>query len=245
MAKSNVWMSVSDLMTGLMVIFLFVAIAYMIKVKEAMDKMKENQNVLTEYVETRKNLHDKLVNEFKGDTARWQMTIGKDLTMKFENPTVLFASGEAALTPQFQSILDEFLPRYFNILLNDSLRNQIREIRIEGHTDDVWTLPKADAYMENMKLAQKRAISVVEYFRKMPVYQQYTPEERRQIEYWLTANGLSYGKSLDDNGQYTKLSHKPINRDLSRRVEIRIVTSGDDMLIDFVEKNEKANNNGK
>lgn len=61
----------------------------------------------------------------------------------------------------------------------------------------------------------------------------------------LTANGLSYGKSLDDNGQYTKLSHKPINRDLSRRVEIRIVTSGDDMLIDFVEKNEKANNNGK
>lgn len=99
--------------------------------------------------------------------------------------------------------------------------------------------------MENMKLAQKRAISVVEYFRNMPIYQQYTSDERQQIEYWLTANGLSYGKSLDDSGQYTQLSHKPINRDLSRRVEIRIVTSGDDMLIDFVEKNEKANRNGK
>ena len=43
MAKQNVWMSVSDLMTGLMVIFLFIAVAYMIQVKE-------NQTVLTDYV---------------------------------------------------------------------------------------------------------------------------------------------------------------------------------------------------
>lgn len=28
MSKANVWMSVSDLMTGLMIIFLFIAIAY-------------------------------------------------------------------------------------------------------------------------------------------------------------------------------------------------------------------------
>ena len=34
MAKHNVWLSVSDLMTGLMVIFLFVAIAYISKVDE-------------------------------------------------------------------------------------------------------------------------------------------------------------------------------------------------------------------
>ena len=54
MAKHNIWMSVSDLMTGLMVIFLFVAIAYMLKVRE-------NQNVLTDYVETRQHLHEKLV----------------------------------------------------------------------------------------------------------------------------------------------------------------------------------------
>ena len=33
MAKNNIWMSVSDLMTGLMVIFLFVAIAYISKVQ--------------------------------------------------------------------------------------------------------------------------------------------------------------------------------------------------------------------
>ena len=130
MAKSNVWMSVSDLMTGLMVIFLFIAIAYI-------SRVKQNQTVLTDYIETKNELHNKLVNEFAGDTLQWQMAIGKDLSMKFKEPTVLFASGSADLTPRFCQILNNFLPRYFNILLNDSLRTNIREIRIEGHTDNV------------------------------------------------------------------------------------------------------------
>jgi len=45
---------------------------------------------------------------------------------------------------------------------------------------------------------------------------------------------------LDDDGDYTMLSGSPINRELSRRVEIRIVTSGDEILENFVEKNEKG-----
>ena len=234
MSKSNVWMSVSDLMTGLMVIFLFVAVSYMVKVQE-------NQTVLTDYVETREKLHDKLVNEFAGDTAKCQMAIGRDLTMKFKNPEVLFAVGRDDITPKFQDILNEFLPRYMTILLQDSLRNKIQEIRIEGHTDNTWNDPHADAYMENLRLSQKRAARVVEYFRSMPEYQTFSDEDKRQIDYWLTANGMSYGKALDDNGDFIQVSRKAINPDLSRRVEIRIVTSGDEILENFVEKNKKTN----
>ena len=123
-------MSVSDLMTGLMIIFLFIAIAYMRQVQE-------NQTVLTDYVETRNKLHDKLQSEFKDRPEDWQLVIGKDLSMKFNNPEVLFATGSAELTPKFKSILDEFLPKYIDILINDSLCTRIKEIRIEGHTDDV------------------------------------------------------------------------------------------------------------
>ena len=97
MAKHNVWMSVSDLMTGLMVIFLFVAVAYMIQVQA-------NQSVLTEYVETKQHLHDRLVSEFKGDTAKWKMVVGKDLSMKFREPEVLFAQGSGELQPKFKDI---------------------------------------------------------------------------------------------------------------------------------------------
>lgn len=232
MARQNVWLSVSDLMTGLMVIFLFIAIAYI-------SRVQQNQSVLTDYVETKNQLHDKLVKEFEGDTLKWQMAIGKDLSMKFKEPTVLFASGSYELTPRFKEILDEFLPRYFNILLNDSLKNNIQEIRIEGHTDNV-PIPRydEDPYIANVILSQQRALSVLRYLRKMPSFQQYSEQQRSLLEFWFTANGLSYGKAVDNAGNYINKSHNEIDKDMSRRVEFRIITSGDEVLENFVNKNQ-------
>lgn len=231
MARHNVWMSVSDLMTGLMVIFLFVAVAYMIQVQD-------NQSVLTDYVETKKHLHDRLVNEFKGDTTKWKMVIGKDLSMKFNEPQVLFASGSGTITPEFEEILNTFIPRYLKILLTDSLRERIREIRIEGHTDDV-RMPKFgdDAYLSNVLLSQERAYNVLKYIREMPSFEKYTPKERKLLDYWFTANGLSYGKALDVKDDYAALTGDSIDRAKSRRVEFRIVTAGDEVLENFVNKN--------
>lgn len=225
-------MSVSDLMTGLMIIFLFIAISYI-------SRVKKNQNVLSNYVETKQKLHEKLVNEFKGDTAIWQMSIGKDLSMKFNNPTVLFASSSYELTPQFKLILDKFLPKYLDILLKDSLRKNIQEIRIEGHTDDVkYDQYDKDPYIANAILSQQRALSVLRYLRQMPSFQRYTHDEKQLLEYWFTANGLSYGKALDANGAYTIKSGKPIDATRSRRVEFRIITTGEEVLENFVNKNK-------
>lgn len=231
MVKNNVWMAVSDLMTGLMVIFLFVAIAYMIKVQN-------NITTLINYVETKNHLYKEFVHEFEGDTAKWQMAIGKDLSMKFNNPKVLFDTGSYQLTPSFCEILDEFIPRYLDILLNDTLSNRIQEIRIEGHTDDV-PAPQfgTDPFMSNIKLSQLRSYSVLEYIKNMASYQSYSDEQKIKLEFWFTANGLSYGKSVDSNGHYTAKSGLPIDRDKSRRVEFRIVTSGEEVIEDFVNKN--------
>lgn len=230
MEKPNVWVSVSDLMTGLMIIFLFIAIAYI-------SRVQENQSVLTDYIETKNEMHEKLVKEFAGDTMRWQMAIGKDLSMKFNNPSVLFAQGKWDLTPEFKNILDEFLPKYFGILLNDSLKYNIKEIRIEGHTDSVpYPQLDPDPYIANVILSQRRALSVLRYFRSMPVFESYSDDQKHLLEHWFTCNGLSYGKSLDDNGEFTINSKGSINLEKSRRVEFRIVTSGDEVLENFVNK---------
>ena len=230
MAKHNVWMSVSDLMTGLMVIFLFVAVAYMIQVQA-------NQSVLTEYVETKQHLHDRLVSEFKGDTAKWKMVVGKDLSMKFREPEVLFAQGSGELQPKFKDILDEFIPRYLNILLTDSLRSRIREIRIEGHTDDLRMVKYgSDSYLSNVLLSQERAYNVLSYIRNMESFDNYTEEQRKLLDFWFTANGLSYGKALDSQGQYAALSNDSIDKAKSRRVEFRIVTTGEEVLENFVNR---------
>lgn len=234
MAKSNVWMSVSDLMTGLMVIFLFVAIAYI-------KMVQDSTSVLSNYVDTKTEMHDKLVKEFKGDTARWQMTIGKDLSMKFNNPTTLFQFGKADITPGFKSILDEFIPKYLNILLADSSRMNIQEIRIEGHTD-MTPVSGKDPFLGNVELSQRRAYSVLEYIRKN-FYPSYSEKDQKLLDFWFTANGLSYGKALDSHGKYVFDSGEAIDDSLSRRVEFRIVTSGEEILENFIKEKESWSNN--
>ncbi len=230
MARHNVWMSVSDLMTGLMIIFLFVAVAYMIQVQD-------NQSVLTDYVETKQHLHDRLVNEFKGDTAKWKMVVGKDLSMKFKEPEVLFDQGSGEIKTKFMEILDEFIPRYLNILLTDSLKDRIQEIRIEGHTDNLRMVKYGkDPYLSNVLLSQERAYNVLKYIREMPTFEKYTPEQKRLLDYWFTANGLSYGKALNSNGEYVVIKGDTIDKEKSRRVEFRIVTTGEEVLENFVNR---------
>ena len=230
MARNNVWMSVSDLMTGLMVIFLFVAIAYI-------KRVQDNQSVLTQYVENRQDLHDKLVAEFKEEAEQGRISIHGDLSMRFENAQTLFAPGSWALTPAFQEELRNYIPRYLGILLNASMKDKIREIRIEGHTDNVpYPQLDADPYYANLILSQRRALNVMQFIRNLPEYQQYSDEDKELLEYWCTANGLSYGRALDDNSEYIHMTKQEINKSKSRRVEFRLITAGEEMLEEFVEK---------
>ena len=220
MAKHNVWMSVSDLMTGLMVIFLFVAVAYMIQVQD-------NQLEIEKYIKTKEKLYTRLNDEFRKDTANWKMVIDNDLTVKFKEPDVLFAQGSGEIQPLFCDILDNFIPRYLKILLTTDtiLRKHIREIRIEGHTDTLRMVKYGkDSYLSNVLLSQERAYNVLKYIREMPSFEKYTPEERKLLDYWFTANGLSYGKALDIDGNYAAISGSIIDQAKSRRVEFRIVT---------------------
>ena len=230
MARNNVWMSVSDLMTGLMVIFLFVAIAYI-------KRVQDNQSVLTQYVENRQDLHDKLVAEFKEEADQGKISIHGDLSMRFENAQTLFAPGSWALTPAFEKELANYIPRYLGILLNASMKDKIREIRIEGHTDNVpYPQLNPDPYFANLILSQRRALNVMQFIRNLPEYQQYSDEDKVLLEYWFTANGLSYGRALDDQSDYIHRTKKAINKSKSRRVEFRLITAGEEMLEEFVEK---------
>ena len=232
MAKNNVWMSVSDLMTGLMVIFLFIAIAYIIRVHK-------NQSILKDFVENKQELHDKLAEQFKNEEENGTLTIGGDLSMRFQKAESLFDDGDWHLKPEFKEQLASILPKYLEILLADTLKSKIREIRIEGHTN-TKPCPRLDSdpYIANLILSQRRALSVMYFIKELPEYQLYSDSVRRQLDYWFTANGFSYGHALDKNNNYTFISGEEIDQEKSKRVEIRIITSGEEVLEHFIENNK-------
>ncbi len=175
----NNWISFSDIMTVLMIIFLFISISYMMEVKKEQKLTEElyyqlqqeqiqRDKIFKEFKETKEKIYNELLLVFKKDFEKWKVKLDKDLSIKFTNPDMLFQSGKTEIRPYFKIILNDFLPKYFSIILQKKYQNKILEVRIEGHTDDI-PAPRydQDPYVANILLSQKRASEVVKYFRNM------------------------------------------------------------------------------
>jgi len=240
MKQENHWISLLDMMTGLMIIFMFIAIAYIRQIKS---EQLQRDLIFEEFKATKDTLYAELSQEFKDDFKRWEVILDKDLSIKFVNPDVLFVQGKSEIRPIFKERLDDFLPRYFNILRKEKYRNSILEVRIEGHADTVPRLiGYQDSYMGNLELSQKRAAEVLSYFRRTEYFYNLPKQSKDTLEFWLTANGLSFGRTLDDDRNYSFISTKPINNDNSRRVEFRIVTNNEALINKFWELKNKFKN---
>lgn len=226
---SSNWASLSDIMTGLMVIFLFIAIAYIVEVEK---KQAERDTMFEEFKATKEELYYELDSVFKDDFREWQVELDKDLSIKFTNPEVLFQSGKSRIRTKFRKILNSFFPKYLDIVMQDKYKDKIAEIRIEGHTDPV------NNYISNVELSQDRAREVLNYVRRLSSYKELSKPKDKLLQYWLTANGLSYGRTLDDNNELTHKTGNSVNNLNSRRVEFKIVTSSD-ILVEKVLKQLK------
>lgn len=210
---SEHWMSVSDLMAGLMMVFLFISIALMRSALIERDKIKE---VAVAYQGNQVAIYKSLMAEFKNDLENWDAEIDKDsLAFRFKSPDILFATGKSSLKPSFQNILQDFFPRFLSTL--DQFHDVIEEVRIEGHTSSQWTgVSKEVAYFENMYLSQDRTNAVLKY-----VYEVENDKSRRG---WIRKNVAAVGYSssrliLNEDGLE--------NTSRSRRVTFRVVTNAE------------------
>lgn len=231
--KDSFWIPYADLMTVLMVIFLFISLAYMGLVQF---QKKEQDKIFEEYKLTKENLLKELQQTFKKDKKKWNLELDEDLSIKFTNPQVLFDEGKSDVTPTFQNILKEFLPKYLSVVMQDKYKDKIAEIRIEGHTNTKPINKKNDPYIENMELSQNRARNVLGFLRQQDCFIKLEGTKKERLQYWLTANGLSYGRTIDANSNLTFNSNTEIDQNKSRRVEFRIVTTSEILVEKVIEQ---------
>lgn len=171
-------------------------------------------SVLAVVRDTEQRLGERLREEFAADLTRWSADIDpSNLSLRFNNSDILFAPGQSALRPAFQSFMREFFPRYLARL--QEFREDIEDVRIEGHTSAEWggsTSPQ-DAYFRNMALSQERTREVLQFGLTQTGL---APEIREWAQGRITANGLSSSRlrTRPDGSE---------DRDASRRVEFRVV----------------------
>ncbi|HIP30319.1 MAG TPA: hypothetical protein EYG93_00390 [Sulfurospirillum arcachonense] len=185
------WMSISDMMSGLMLVFLFIAIGFMMEMQSQKDSMKD---IAISYRDSKANLNEVLYEEFEDDLKSWDAEITKDNTVVFNSPKVLFEVNRSDINPEFKKVLEEFFPRYLKILTSKQYKDEIKEVRIEGHTSDKWgtSSSKKEIYLNNMKLSQNRAYAVLSYCYSLE--DEVTKENRPWLEKFFRANGMAFAE---------------------------------------------------
>jgi len=219
------WVSISDLMSVLMIMFLFIAIVFMHNLQQ--DQLSI-EKVAVAYQELQINLYEELAEEFKDDLKDWGATIEKEtLTIRFQEPDVLFDMGSAKLTKRFRDILIDFFPRYISVIYSAKYKDNIEEIRIEGHTSSEWTIDsdESESYFGNMALSQNRTRTVLKY--SLSVLS--NVEHQSWTKRYITANGLSSSRLiLNNEGKEDKQK--------SRRVEFRTKTNAEKKVVEIIER---------
>ena len=226
------WVSISDVMAGLMVIFLFIAISYMLNVRLQANEIIVYKNEVEKLLDAYKNLqaalYKELSAEFEGSVSKraqfrtaWRGHLDiETLSIRFKKP---FNQGDSTVPNAFKNVLRNFFPRYIAILTKPEYRDEVAEIRIEGHTSSEWfdAVGSDIAYYNNMKLSQDRSRNVLQYV--LEIKHPKITHNKEWIKKYLTANGLSSSKLIfHPNGNQ--------NREESRRVEFRVVTKSEKLI---------------
>ncbi|WP_396588869.1 OmpA family protein [Bermanella sp. R86510] len=217
------WVAVSDLMAGLMMVFLLISVVFMIHVEWQRKKITD---VAILYDTLRTQLYQDLLAEFAPDLPNWGAELDEDLTFRFNKTELLFERGESDLNPQFQNILSDFFPRYLKIITQEKYRDDILEVRIEGHTSSGWlgANDEDEAYINNMELSQARTRSTLAYLLNLQPVQ----DEKTWLKDYLTANGLSSAKVIINASGIE-------NEDRSRRVEFKVRTDAEGKIATILE----------
>jgi len=229
--ESNDWISISDMMAGVMMIFLLITVSYIYitdldkksleeknkKLEQASEKINK---IASTYTELQLNLNQKLQDEFSVDLKKWDAVIDEDNTIRFKEPEVYFDVGTSSVKERFKKILRDFFPRYINILNRPEFKEYIEEIKIEGHTSDEWSASSGldERYINNVDLSQKRALEVLKYC--------FEDASENLDKAWLIevlrANGVSFAKPLE-------------NPDASRRVEFKAVVKTKEKILEILD----------
>ena len=130
--------------------------------------------------------------------------------------SVLFAYDEAELTEEGKQALEQVLPIYCKVLLQEDYMKYLAEIIIDGYTDTDGD------YSYNLQLSQQRSLAVAQYL--LDIQGNFLNSDQSQdLQEYLTVNGHSMANPvLDANGN--------VDKDASRRVEVKFRLKDEEMI---------------
>ena len=191
------WISFSDLMTAMMVMFLVVMAVALLAVTSPSEKRQEE---IEDWV---KKLEQKLKSDFPGvnyQRNRNVIDFGSQANFKFGKPDF---EGSPEELQRKEDSLRKFVPELLT-LANDELgKKVIKRVVVEGYTD------KAGTYLSNLDLSLRRSERVLCVLLADSVNTKLSDTHKKQVRELFLVGGYSF-------------NNEKSSAEESRRIEMRI-----------------------
>lgn len=183
-----------------------------LEIDNARAELAATRSELQDIVGIRTDIIGELQTKFNNSSMKVDAQTG---SITFSSD-VLFAYNSSTLTDSSKDTLQEIIPMYLGVLLQDSYRSYVAEIIIEGHTDTIGS------YQSNMVLSYERASAVAQFC--MDSRNGLSTDQIGQLQRLLTVNGRSFSSPIHLGPGLG------VNMDASRRVEIKFRLKEDEMI---------------
>ena len=191
------WISFSDLMTAMMVMFLVVMAVALLAVTSPSEKRQEE---IEDWV---KQLEQKLKSDFPGvnyQRNRNVIDFGSQANFKFGKPDF---EGSPEELQRKEDSLRKFVPELLTLANGDLGKKVIKRVVVEGYTD------KAGTYLSNLDLSLRRSERVLCVLLADAVNTKLSDTHKKQVRELFLVGGYSFNNEKNSAEE-------------SRRVEMRI-----------------------
>lgn len=181
---------------------------------EKTTQLKDQQAQIDQIIGVKADVIEALKNEFSKNNINVDIDAQTGaLTLE---ASVMFDYDQAELTDAGKQALEQILPIYCKVLLQDDYMKYLAEIIIDGYTDTDGD------YSYNLQLSQQRSLAVAQYL--LDIQGNFLDATQSQnLEKYLTVNGHSMANPvLDANGN--------VDKDASRRVEVKFRLKDEEMI---------------
>lgn len=177
-------------------------------------QLKDQQAQIDQIIGVKADVIEALKNEFSKNNIN--VDIDAQTGALILEASVMFDYDQAELTDAGKQALEQILPIYCKVLLQDDYMKYLAEIIIDGYTDTDGD------YSYNLQLSQQRSLAVAQYL--LDIQGNFLDATQSQnLEKYLTVNGHSMANPvLDANGN--------VDKDASRRVEVKFRLKDEEMI---------------
>jgi flagellar motor protein MotB len=160
------WMSFSDIMAGLLVIFILACVTLLLRLTQMEDKVSQNIEELKQSSKARSDILNEIVLELKRQGINVEIS-DNDSVLRIPEQAFHFATGSYEIKPEHRTTAERIGQLLYESITKGDRWQYLETVFVEGHTDS----RSARGYkMGNWELSTLRAISLWKFWLEQTSY---------------------------------------------------------------------------